>query len=105
MTITISEGFKNARTVKTSFSYYFVYMTYTSDLLYQIDQSTSSISATPSLAQAAITSISVSFEDSVTALEGYADISAILGSTVLSTDYIEMTFSSEFLLSTSSSVT
>lgn len=105
MAVTITQGFKNARTVLTSFSNYFIYQSYTSDKAYQIDESTDNIEATPSLDKATISSISVSFENSVTADEGYVEISAVLGSTVLSTDYVELTFSDEFLLETSTSIT
>jgi hypothetical protein len=105
MSITIIQGFKNARTVLATTTQFFVYQSYTSDLLYQIDESTSNIIATPAITEAAITSISVSFESSTVTNEGYADILAVLGSTVLAADYIELTFSAEFLLQTSSTVT
>ena len=105
MSITITQGFKNARTVLTSFSQYFEFQTYNSGKVYQIDESTSNIEATPPLEQAAITSITVSHESSTVAKDGYVDISAILGSTLISTDYLELEFSTEFLIESSSLVT
>ena len=105
MSINITQGFKNARTVLTSFSNYFIFESITSNSLYQIDKSTANIVATPSIQQAAITSISVSFQSATVAHDGYVDISAVLGSTVLSTDYIDLTFSAEFLLQSTSTVT
>jgi hypothetical protein len=105
MSITITQGFKNARTVLTSFTQYFVYQSLTSDQTYQIDESTASIVASPSISEAAISSIAVSFQSSTTTNEGYAEISAVLGSTVLSTDYIELAFDTEFLLQTTTDVT
>lgn len=105
MSITITQGFKNARTVLSSFSQYFVFQSVTTDKVYQVDESTDNIVASPSISEAAITSISVSFESATTTHEGYADIYAVLGSTVLSTDYIELSFDSEFLLQTSNDVT
>lgn len=105
MTVVITQGFKNARTVLSTFSSYFVYLSYTSDKTYQIDQSTSNIIATPAITQAAITSIAVAFQSSTVAYDGYADISFVLGSSVLSTDYIELSFSTEFLLQSTSTTT
>jgi hypothetical protein len=105
MSVVITQGFKNARTVLTSFTKFFIFQTWTSDKTYQVDESTSNIEATPAISQAAISSITVAFQGSTVAYDGYVDISAILGSTVLSTDYIEIFFSTEFLLETSSTVT
>jgi len=105
MSITITQGFKNARTVLTSFSNYFIYQSLTSDKLYQTDLSTANIVATPSIVQAPISSIAVAFQSSTVAYDGYVDISAVLGSTVLSTDYIELGFSAEFLVASTASVT
>lgn len=106
MSITISQGFKNARTVLTSFTkYFFSYYSYTTDKNYQVDQSTANIVATPALQQAAVSSISVSFQSATATYDGYADISAVLGSTVLSSDYVELVFSTEFLLQSTSTVT
>lgn len=105
MSIVITQGFKNARTVLTSFTKYFTFQTWTSDKAYQVDESTSNIEATPALSQAAISSISVSFQSSTVAYDGYVDISAVLGSTLLSTDYLEISFDTEFLLESSSTVT
>lgn len=105
MTITITQGFKNARTVLTSFSNFFKFQSYTPDQQYQIDESTTQISPTPSLTKATISSISVAFQSSVTAYEGYVDISAVLGSTVLASDYVELTFSTEFIRQGTGSVT
>jgi hypothetical protein len=105
MSITITQGFKNARTVLTSFTQYFVYQSLTSDQVYQIDESTDNIVATPDIEQVGITSIAVSFESATVAHEGYVDISAVLGSTLLSTDFIEINFDTEFLLQTSTDIT
>lgn len=105
MSITITQGFKNPRTVLTTFTSYFIYNSLTSNRLYQSDLSVSSIIATPSIEQAAITNIAVSYESSTVANDGYVDISAVLGSTVLSTDYVQLHFSTEFLIASISSVT
>jgi len=105
MSITITQGFKNARTVLTSITQYFIFQTYTSNKVYQIDESTSDIEATPGISQAEVSGIAVSFDSATVANEGYADISVVYGSTLLSTDYVEMVFSTEFLLETSSAVT
>ena len=104
MTLTITSGFKNSRTVLASITNYFVYQSYTSDQNYQIDQSTDNIEATPAVDQAAISSIAVSFQSSVTAYEGYADVSAVLGSTVTASDFVELSFSAEFILETSTTL-
>ena len=88
MTFIITSGFKNSRTVLSTISNYFAYQSYTSDQNYQIDQSTSNIEVTPPVEQTAISSIAVSFQSSVTAYEGYADISAVLGSTVAASDLL-----------------
>lgn len=105
MKITITQGFKNTRTVVSSFSKFFVFQTYTPDKVYQVDQSSSNIEATPALIQASITNIAVTFQSATVAHEGYIDISAILGATVLSTDYIEISLNTEFVLQGSSAVT
>ena len=105
MEIVITQGFKNPRTVLSTITQYFVYQSWSSDQVYQIDESTSNIEATPAVTQAAISSISASFQSSTTTYDGYVDISAVLGSTLLSTDYIELTFSSEFVLDSGSSIT
>ena len=104
MSITITQGFKNPRTVLTSFSNYFIYQSLTVDQLYQGDLSTANIVATPSIAQAAISSIAVSFESSTVAHDGYVDISAVMGSTLLSTDFVQLDFSAEFLLASTSTL-
>ena len=62
---------------------------YTPNQQYQIDGSTTDIEATPFLKKATISNISVSFQSLVTAYEGYLDISAVLESAVLASDYIE----------------
>lgn len=105
MKIFITQGFKNARTVLSSFSKFFVFQTYTPDKVYQVDQSTSNIEATPALNQASITGIAVTFQSSTVAHEGYLDVSAVLGSTVLSSDYVELSFSAEFVLQSATSIT
>ena len=105
MEIVITQGFKNPRTVVSSFSNYFIYESRTPDQLYQVDKSTSNIEATPAIEQATISSIAVSFESATVAKDGYVDISAVLGSTVLASDYVELAFSAEFLLESTSSVT
>mmetsp|Transcript_27140 Transcript_27140/g.31316 ORF Transcript_27140/g.31316 Transcript_27140/m.31316 type:complete len:119 (-) Transcript_27140:477-833(-) len=105
MSVTISQGFKNTRTVLSTYTTYFSFYSYTSDKTYQVDQSTANISPSPSLTLATISSIAVAFQSSTVAYDGYVDISAVLGSTVLSTDYIEFIFSTEFLLQSSATVT
>ena len=105
MAITITQGFRNTRTVPATFSNYFKFQSITPDKQFQIDESTTDIEATPSLTKATISSISVSFQSSVTAYEGYVDISAVLGSTVLASEYVELTFSDEFIRQGTGSVT
>ncbi|CAI2359515.1 unnamed protein product [Moneuplotes crassus] len=105
MSITITQGFKNPRTVISTFTNYFIFESRTPDQLYQVDRSTANIVATPDIAQAAIANIAINFESSTVAKDGYADVSAVLGSTMLSSDFIELIFSSEFLLQTTSAVT
>ena len=105
MKIIITQGFKNTRTLLSSFTKFFVFQTYTPDKVYQVDQSTSNIEATPALIQASISSIAVAFQSATVAHEGYVDVSAVLGATVLSTDYIELSFSAEFVLQGASSIT
>ena len=105
MEIVITQGFKNARTIPTSTSQYLIFQSWTSDQSYQVDESPSGTLPTKTLTQAAISSISASFQSSTTTYDGYVDISAVLGSTLLSTDYIEFTFSSEFVLDSGSSIT
>jgi hypothetical protein len=98
MSITLTQGFKNPRTIKSTYSQYFVYQTYTSDKTYIIDESTASIVATDTLTAVSVTSLAISFESSTVAHEGYIDVFAVLGSSILASEYINLSFNAEFIL-------
>ena len=72
---------------------------------YNGDLSTAILSASPVLTEIPITGLAVSWEENSVANLGYVDISLILGTSMVASDTVKLTFDQKFLVNYSGSGT